>query len=53
MTESIHAGGQLYNIAGQSGSTLRVHSVDGSSTFSVTVTREPDGNYWITAVRRS
>ena len=53
VTESIHTGGALYSVAGQTGSTVRFRNVDGSSSLSVTVTRESDGNYWITAVKKS
>jgi hypothetical protein len=53
VTESIHSAGEFYRLSGQkSATTFEFRSVTSSSIITVTVTRESDGKYWITDVKK-
>ncbi len=51
-TEGLRSG-EFYTLSGSSGSTFTFRSVNGSSTITVKVTKESDGKYWITNVKKS
>jgi hypothetical protein len=52
VTTSLRSG-EFYTLSGSSGSTFTFRSVNGSSTITVKVTKESDGKYWITYVKKS
>ncbi len=52
VTTSLRSG-EFYTLSGSSGATFTFRSVNGSSTITVKVTKESDGKYWITAVKKS
>ena len=47
------SGSTLYAPTGSSGNTFEFSSIDGSSHLRVTVSKEPDGHYYVTKVVKS